>query len=145
MQLHFGAEAPLQHESWLTGSESFQKVGRRARAGATARFTHSKCGSGGWPGPHFFLRLLAVGSWFLAKPRAVPASLLMFRFLFAYTAARKTLSGEACNHGSEKFLFRKVFPKQIPNIHKAGASRITFALVDDSSERKLRQKLSGDY
>jgi hypothetical protein len=57
----------------------------------------------------------------------------------------RIVCGSARNHDSEKNLFRKVFPKQIPNIHKARASRITFALVHNSSERKLRTKLNGDY
>jgi len=39
MQLHFGVEAPLLHESRLSGSvaKRFQKAGRRARAGATVK------------------------------------------------------------------------------------------------------------
>jgi hypothetical protein len=69
MQLHFGVDAPLLHESRLTGSvaKRFQKAGRRARAGATVEFTHSKCGSGGWPGPHFFFWLLALAFGLLAN------------------------------------------------------------------------------
>ena len=50
-----------------------------------------------------------------------------------------------CNRDSEQNLFRKLFPKQIPDIHKARARTITFALVHNSSETKLRQLLNGDY
>jgi hypothetical protein len=77
MQLHFGVDAPLLHESRLTGSvaKRFQKAGRRARAGATVEFTHSKCGSGGWPGPHFFFWLLALAFGLLANsPRKIQPS-----------------------------------------------------------------------
>jgi hypothetical protein len=67
------------------------------------------------------------------------------RFWFAYTSASGIPCDQDCNHDSEKNLFRKLFPKQIPDIHKARARTISFALVHNSSETKLRQLLNGDY
>jgi hypothetical protein len=60
-------------ESRLTGSvaKRFRGAGRRARAGATVKFTHSKCGSGGWPGPHFFLALSSQLSAVSRQPSAL--------------------------------------------------------------------------
>lgn len=73
-------------ESRLRGNvaKRFRRAGTKARAGATVRFTHSKCGSGGWPGPHFFLRLLVLGSFQHSAVRKVkPASSLVLSFAFS--------------------------------------------------------------
>ena len=83
---------------------------------------------------------LRPGEWHESRRDGTGLACIAAKFWFAIAD---------CNRDPEKNLFRKLFPKQIPDIHKAGARTITFALVNNFSERKLRTntptKLNGDY
>jgi hypothetical protein len=130
----------MRHRSWSQGSGSgckqpLLRTGQRVRAGSAVRFTHSKCGPGGWPGSHFFFGgcwSLAVGRW--PNPiRRFGALARVFPLNFAFCSPILlvvSLPLASSNCESEKNLFRKVFPKRIPDIHKRYARTISFALVE---------------
>jgi hypothetical protein len=54
-------------------------------------------------------------------------------------------ASQRSNHDSEKFQFRKRFPKQLPNVHNRIAGTITFALEQTLPKADQRKNLIGDH